>query len=405
MSAEESKKALLKHTFPDLTDEMLEHVASAARVTTYPTDVILCHEDKIEDVFYIIIEGEVGITKKMGEVDHLMRKGVPGQFFGELALLDERIGRSATVTTTETTTVLEIDRSTFNQVIKKTPELVLAMTKIIIQRMRENDRQALLEFRAQQREIQDAYEALQKLDEQRHLFLTTLAHELRTPLTSVMGYMQLVRGGHVEGPALKMSLDKIGGGLNRLASLINDLMFVQQIEGVDVHFEDTDVSAILSEVVADATNYATEQKANLKLSVDPQLPHIKADAAGLKRAFGHLIDNAIKFSPEGGDVGITATKLGGDLIEVIVQDHGVGIDPEFRPRLFQLFERDEKYGRFLFGGVGLGMPIVKYIVDSHGGRIDVESVRGKGAKFRLEFPLDANRASLEISIDDAWVDA
>ncbi|NJL92407.1 MAG: cyclic nucleotide-binding domain-containing protein [Anaerolineae bacterium] len=361
MVSPEAKVALLEHTFAGMNSETLAQLTQVARVATYHPGHILCRENEHEDTFYIILDGEVAITKTMGDSEHLLRRGKPGEFFGEMALLDESIGRSASVSTTKTTTVIEIDRQDFNQLVARYPSIVMSMARIIIQRMRENDRLAITELQAQKQELQEAYDSLSKLHEQRNLFLTTLAHELRTPLTGVMGYMQLVRSGLMNGPGLQMSLEKIGAGLDRMVSLINDLLFLQQMEGLEARLRRVDLNSILMEVIDKARPYAQEQKVTFNLALAESLQEIMGDADGLSRAFGHVLDNAIKFSPRGGDVNIGTAQVD-DYLNVTIEDHGVGISPEFMPRLFKLFERDEKYNEFLFGGVGLGLPIVKNIM-------------------------------------------
>ncbi len=384
----EQNKAYLKAIFPDVMDSVLESLAGVAEVHTYPEGAVLCHEDLHENVFYLIIEGEVIFTRMMGEIPRLLRKGTTGQFFGEMALLDPTITRSATVTTTQPTRVLELERADFENFIKAHPEMVLAMARVITQRMRENDRQALADLHAQKNELEKAYDALRKIDEQRQIFLNTLAHELRTPLTTIMGYMQLVRSGFMKGPGLQMSIDKIGANLDRMVSLVNDLLFLQEIETLDPYFREVDVKHLLEEVIARARDNAEQQKNRILLQVEDKFPKILADADGLTRAFGHLVDNAIKFSPEGGDITITASAQG-ETIRVEVLDHGVGIAPEYMPKLFERFVRDETYKQYLFGGVGLGMPIVKQIVDMHKGQIEVDSTRGKGTKFTIHLPIKA----------------
>lgn len=390
----DERKHLLKAIFPDIVDSVIESLAKVASIKTYQADTILCHEDHYENVFYLIVEGEVVFTKKLGETEHFMRVGEPGQFFGEMALLDPTITRSATVTTTQETRVLELERSVFEGFIEKHPAMVLTMARVITQRMRENDRVAIAELQAQKQEVEKAYEDLQRFSEQRTLFLNTLAHELRTPLTTIMGYMQLVRSGFMKGPGLQMSIEKIGANLDRLVSLINDLLFLQEIDTLEPRFREVDVKHILEEVIERALDYAEQQKTSLFLNVEDRFPIIFADADGLTRAFGHLVDNAIKFSPEGGDILVNAS-VNGEKIHVEVIDHGVGIDPAYMPKLFERFIRDETYKQHLFGGVGLGMPIVKLIVDIHQGHIDVESVRGKGTKFTVSLPIKANHSENE----------
>lgn len=404
MSDFEIKKALLTQAFPELKNDLLEPLAKAATLKTYPGGSVLCHEDHFEDIFYIVQSGEVEFSKRMGISDHILRTGRAGEFFGEMALLSEGIGRSATVKATRQTTVLEIDRNTFKELIHLAPDLVLTLTKIVIQRMRQNDRQTIAQLQAQNRQIEQAYADLQKLDQQRHIFLTTLAHELRTPLTSVIGYMQLVRGGHMTGAGLQMSLEKIGSGLDRMVSLINDLFFLQEMDILDPRFKKVNMGEILEEVIDKCRFKAENQKVNLYLTLAPNLPPLLGETDGLLRAFWHLVDNAIKFSPNGGDVLIHVQTETEAILKIEVTDHGIGIDPNFLPRIFERFVRDENYNGHLFDGAGLGMPIVKQIIDLHQGSIEIDSVRGFGTTVRIRLPLDARRSTVELSIDDAWVD-
>jgi len=398
-----ANKTLLKRIFPDLADSALDNLIAAASQKTYPPHSILCYENHYENTFYVIEAGEVVFSKKMGNEDYPLRRAGAGEYFGEMSLLDETIGRSATVTTAEETTVLELERSAFGDLLKVSPEVVISMAKIIIQRMRENDRQALAEFAAQKATIEKAYQDLKRMEDQRTQFLDTLAHELRTPLTAVTGYMQLVRGGHVTGDTLKLTLEKMGLGFDRLVSLINDLLFLQEKDTVQPHFRMVNMRQIFEEVIHTEQEFASRQKVNLKLSLPEVMPEITAEADGLIRAFRHLVNNAIKFSPDGGDVVVSAVEEG-DRLRVVVRDKGVGIDAGFMPLLFKQFERDEKFGKHLFDGAGLGLSIVKRIIDIHAGQVEVDSTRGSGTTFTIFLPLDARRATMEINIEDAWVD-
>lgn len=382
---------LLWQVFPDLSEDMIQHLATVCWVKHYPIDTILCHENQHEETFYVIMSGEVMFSKQGYE----LRRGREGAFFGEMALLDEAGVRSVTVTVTEPLSVIEIERSVFLDLVHKMPSVLMAMSRIIVQRMRENDAQAIAEIQAQKEAVEKAYVSLQKLDRQRQIFLTTLAHELRTPLTSVTGYMQLVRSGIMTGPALALSLEKIGLGLDRMVSLINDLFFLQEMETIVPRFNKVRLNDLLDEVVDKYREKAEHQRVELVVNIPADMPEMMAEQDGLIRAFGHLIDNAIKFSPEGGEVILQASRL---LEEVIVEviDHGVGISPEFMPLLYDRFEREERYGSHLFDGTGLGMPIVKQMIESHAGKIEVASERGKGTRFTVTLPIDADRATSAI---------
>ena len=112
-------KQHLKAAFPDLTDDLLNKLSNTVQTKTYPRDTILCIEGQHENTFYIILDGQVSFSKKMGVADHFLRYGRTGEFFGEMALLDEKSGRSATVKTTQATQVLEIEREVFENLVRK----------------------------------------------------------------------------------------------------------------------------------------------------------------------------------------------------------------------------------------------------------------------------------------------
>ncbi len=393
---------LLMEVFPDVSRDVLTAIARLADLKTYPGNTILCTEGDVGNTFYLVGSGEVAISKKMSHDEvRILRRGKRGEFFGEMALLHDAL-RSATVTTVSETIVLELDRTTFVAAIQQNPSMVLTLIRTMIDRMRANDAQALADLRAEKEKVEQAYEELQRQEQKRDEFLDTMAHELRTPLTAAKGYIQLVKAGMVQGPTLNMAVDKIDFSFNRIISLINDLLFVQEMDLLDFGYSKVNIPDILSEVLAQIKSWPEAQNAIIHLDIAEDIATPVADHDGLLRAFRHLLDNAIKFSPEGGEIIIHAYNID-DQVNLDFIDHGVGIPPEFMPRLFERFERVETYEEYLFGGLGLGLPIVKHIVESHGGKITVQSERGQGSTFSVRLPIDARRATVKLDRPE-WVD-
>lgn len=388
---------LLRHVFPDVDDGVLGAILRLARTKTYPADTVICYEGESGNTFYLVTEGRVQFSKRMpnGE-EKVMRIGDAGIFFGEMSLLHDT-PRSATVTAvSDNTTVLEIDRNLFEIAVDQNPRIIMTLMRTLIDRMRANDAQALSDLQAEKEKVEMAYNELRYQEQKRNEFLDTMAHELRTPLTAAKGYIQLIKAGALAGPALTLGIDKINVSFNRIISLVNDLLFVQEMALLDFGFSRIHVPDIIAEAV-DAIRSVDAQGADLiQLNFPDNLPTLVADHDGLVRAFTHLLDNAVKFSPEGGDILVSAIAAH-QHIDIIIRDHGVGIPPEFMPRLFERFERVEKYQEYLFGGLGLGLPIVKHIVDSHGGSIIVESELGVGSQFTIHLPLDAKRATTTLN--------
>lgn len=397
--------ALFSRVFPNIDRRVITHLARLAQIKNYPAGWVLCYEGDRGDTFYLVASGQIAITKRLMEnEDRLLRVLEAGDFFGEMALLDINAIRSATVKTMMPSTILELDRTTFEGAIEQNPTMVLTLVRTMINRMRTNDQLAIDELRRQKEMVEAAYEELKRQDAQRDEFLDTLAHELRTPLTGAKGYLQLVKAGMMTGPTLTMAVDKINFSFNRIISLVNDLLFVQEMELLDFGFSKVDLREVLDEVMEQIGTVLGDYRATIRFEIAEDFPIILADHDGMVRAFRHLIDNALKFSPEGGEVLVAAYPERQSVV-IDVVDQGIGITPEFMPRLFERFERVESYEGHLFGGVGLGLPIVKHIVESHGGLINVISHPGKGSTFRVQLPVDARRATSEINIDAAgWVD-
>jgi signal transduction histidine kinase len=378
-------KALLKQLFPVMDDAALAEITRLARMRTYPADTILCHEGVEEDIFYILGAGQAVITQQLETEERFLRYVEPGQYFGEMGLI-ANTPRNATVKTVVESTVLEIDKATFIEMLRQNPVIALTMFHTTVGWLRSNDRAAIAALTESKHQIEEAYEALQQQEERRSEFLTTLAHELRTPLTTANGFMQLIKSGSMNGPALQMGLDKVASGLDQVVSLVNDLMFVQEMDLIAPTIRPVNLRGILQLIVDESEDHALDNDVTIVVEIPEELPELKADSDGLTRAMGAILHNAIKFSPNGGEVRIEVVHSA-DHINISFIDPGIGIAPEFMPRIFERFERQEKYGEMLFGGIGLGLPIAKHLIESMGGTISVISEVDKGSMFTVHLPV------------------
>lgn len=396
---------MLHIAFPDVDIDILRDVAQLAKTGEYPAGTVLCREGDKGDTFYIIRDGEIEITKAManGE-ERILRNGTAGDFFGEMAALLPETVRSATVTTLTRVQTIELDHTTFQNAIMHNPQMAFTLIRTMMERMQANDAATIRDLSSQKEMLEHAYEELRRQEKQRDQFMDTLAHELRTPLTGAKGYLQLIKAGIVQGALLDDAIGKINFSFNRIISLVNDLLFMQEMELLDFGYYRVDVRQILAELKGELGNVAREQNCSILLDFPEDIPAILGDSDGLTRAFKHLLDNAIKFSPAGGQI-IIAVRSKPNYLEIDFMDQGVGIPPEFMPRLFKRFERMETFQGYLFGGVGVGLPIVKHIIDSHEGTISVTSTPGKGSTFHVRLPIDARRSTVELrAAREEWVD-
>ncbi|MGD8457729.1 MAG: ATP-binding protein [Anaerolineales bacterium] len=374
-----SRKAINK-AFPGIPEKEIIRLIKVGNVAHYPIGTNLCMEGQTEDVFYVLLEGEVEVTKEINQNDvRILKHLKPGDFFGEMGLIHDA-PRAATVTTTKYTTVLEIDKEGFEEVLHLSSVVSLSMVREVSRRLRENDEMAIEDLRLKAGELAEAYQQLAELDLARREFLTTIAHELRTPLTSASGYMHVIQMGMLEGEALQQAIATVTRNLEQIVSLINDILFLQEMELILSDFESVDMRELIARVIEAERGHAEEMGIRLQLSISPTLPTIPGDIRSLERAFLAIVNNAIKFSIYRKDVQVTVDH-NSVYIWVEVMDQGIGIPQSDRQFIFNRFWRTEEFDGHLFDGVGLGLPIAKQVIEQHGGEIEVKSEVEMGTTF------------------------
>jgi two-component system, OmpR family, phosphate regulon sensor histidine kinase PhoR len=230
--------------------------------------------------------------------------------------------------------------------------------------------------------------AFKQLDQMKSDFVNMVAHELRSPLVSIRQLQSVLAEG-LAGPLQTKQEDFVRRGIKKidsLLSLINDLLDVAKLEAGRLVQRQvpTDVGKIIEEMVALMIPRAKEQGITLSFTCEGLKP-VLADPKNIEEIFNNLFSNALNYSPDGGEVKISAKMLG-DFMEIKVADQGIGIPPEEIPKIFEKFYRvkDPKTRRVT--GTGLGLSIVKGIVEAHRGSIDVQSVINLGTSFRVLLP-------------------
>jgi signal transduction histidine kinase len=381
MTATQSPHKIIARAFPGIRPNEVKAIIAQSRMKSYPAGTVLCREDAQENTFYMILDGNLEVTKVINNSEsRLLKTLTPGDFFGEMALI-HNAPRAATVITKTDVVVLELEKDGFERVLKKSPSISLAMVHEISGRLRQNDQMAVEDLRMRAGELADAYQQLAEQGLVRHEFLTTVAHELRTPLTIANGYLQLVQKGAISQGQLTGVIDTIARNVNQIVTLVNDILFLQEIEMVLPGYQDVNINEIVHNV---AENYKEKAKARgilLKVQ-EKNVPSVNGDAKSLERAITALVDNAIKFSPKGGEVQIKVSKRDAKIL-VTVKDHGIGIAPEATTNIFNRFYHLDKSGEELFGGLGLGLSIARQVIKQHDGMLELESAPGKGSTFTI----------------------
>lgn len=255
------------------------------------------------------------------------------------------------------------------------------------------------------RELEQAQGALEKLDKSKSDFISIAAHELKTPLTLIEGYAAMLReqvkeSNSDESPYIIL-LKGIDNGTRRLQEIVNDMIDVSMIDNnlLSLNFQPVWINRLFNVIEQDFTRIASARKLRLQVNpFDGSGEMTFGDNERLYQAFRNLVANAIKYTPDGGQISIDGRKLPG-FIEVTIKDTGIGIDPDDHIRIFEKFGRTGNASlhssgktKFKGGGPGLGLSITKGIVEAHGGAIWVESegydeASCPGATFHVLLPM------------------
>ncbi len=376
---------ILPRAFPGITPSELAELISRCKINSYPAGTILCHEDRIERTFYMIVEGEAEVSKVVNNTERRMFKTLTvGDFFGEMALI-HNAPRAVTVAARTTLVVLELDEAGFEQVLQHSSSVALAMVREISGRLRQNDEMAVEDLRMRAGELADTYQKLAEQELARREFLSSVAHELRTPLMAASGYLQILQKGFLTGDKLIEAINTVSRNVSQIVDLVNDVLFLQEIELVLPEFQPVDIMSVARLVMNRYAEKAKHRSISVTFKGDQHPPQVAGDSKSLERAFVSLLDNAIKFSPRGGDVEICFTPRELDLVISIV-DHGIGISPTALPHVFDRFYHLDESGDELFGGLGIGLSIAKQVIQQHNGKITVESTLGRGSAFTVTLP-------------------
>ncbi|MCB0168306.1 MAG: response regulator [Anaerolineae bacterium] len=257
-------------------------------------------------------------------------------------------------------------------------------------------------------ELKVAYDRLKHFEEAKSNFISVASHELRTPLTVIHSYTQMLQMlPAVSGdPSAKELLEGVHKGVRRLQEIMNDMVSVIRVELADqnLKFGPVSIRSILKSLEGELRNNLTDRDLRLDLNMVEELPMVQGDSKQLQSALSRIISNAVKYTPDGGRISITARLLQGKplnenpFIEIIIADTGVGIELQKQKLIFEKFGTAEDVAlhstsktKFMGGGAGLGLTIAKGVIEAHEGRIWVESAGYNkdtlpGSKFFILLP-------------------
>jgi len=239
------------------------------------------------------------------------------------------------------------------------------------------------------KELELAFNQIEEASRLKDEFLATVSHELRTPLNAVLGWTRLLRSNNLKAAEHDRALETIERSARSQQQLVEDLLDVSRAISGKLRLEPGRVNPrkFIEEAVEALRPTAQARNVRVKLKIDPKLTIVNGDPARLRQVVWNLLSNAIKFSSPGGLVELSARRAK-STVEICVKDHGEGIRQDFLPHVFERFRQADMTTTRAHGGLGLGLAIVRQIVELHAGTVSVESDGiGRGAKFTVKLPL------------------
>jgi PAS domain S-box-containing protein len=234
-----------------------------------------------------------------------------------------------------------------------------------------------------------AYDALRKASGLKDEFLATLSHELRTPLNAILGYARMLRGGMVKPDKLPRTYETIERNTTSLTRMVEDILDVSRVVSgkMRLNMQPVELSLVIHEAVATVLPAAEAKHIRLETTVDPQVGAVSGDPDRLRQVAWNLLSNAVKFTPKQGRIQVRLERVNSS-VEIVVSDTGIGIRPDFLPHIFERFRQADSGVAREHAGLGLGLAIVRNLVELHGGTVYAASGgEGQGATFRVRLPL------------------
>ncbi|RYZ03072.1 MAG: hybrid sensor histidine kinase/response regulator [Myxococcales bacterium] len=243
-------------------------------------------------------------------------------------------------------------------------------------------------LRNEQQQAREATQRAEQANRSKDDFLATVSHELRTPLNAISGWVSLLRSGALPPERVSDALETIDRNVRAQARLIEDLLDVSRITSgkLQLSLEPTDMTEVVAAAIKALRPGAEAKRLAIRTEVASELPTLMGDGARLQQVVWNLLVNALKFTPGGGSIYVALRAVAGG-VELVVEDDGQGIAPETLPHVFDRFQQAQSSFTRSHGGLGLGLAIVRHLVDLHGGRVSAASAGlGQGSAFTVFLP-------------------
>jgi signal transduction histidine kinase len=374
--------------FSDLKDEEISIIGSVCSEQSYEDREIVFREGDAADRFFIVLEGEVEIWKDFSGDDSgdLLAVRGEGHLFGEMSLVDD-LPRSATVRVRGRTRLLCVGRGDFHRIIHENSSIAVSVLKSISLMVRRSNNSFVESLRRRNEELESAYKELQEAQHELLAaerlstlgkFSSLILHDIRNPISIVRGYAEMIVHNATDESRIVRNSKRIISEADRLNRLAGELLDYSRGE-IRLNMQIVELNQFVEDVIAGIREKFDNRGITIRSGVQYAGP-VLMDYERMLRVLLNLADNARKAMPDGGEFNIDVIAEEGSY-KIIARDTGVGMTKEVVDRIFEPF--------FSFsdqGGTGLGMSIVKSIVEAHEGTLTVESRRFEGTTFTLTLP-------------------
>ncbi len=373
--------------FRDLDDGEIRKLCDVSRERHFDENEIVFEEGSVAGQLFIVLEGRMEVWKDFYEESRdLLAVHGPGRMFGEMGLLDN-LPRSATVLTKESSKVLCIDKGDFTDILGKNSSISISIARSVSGMVRRSNETFVESLREKNKRLEEAntdLKAAQKelLKAERLMaigkFSSLILHDIRNPISVIRGYAELIRESSCDREPVVERTSKIIGEVERIADLINELLDFSRGD-MKLEMKLVDFDGFVSSFVDTISGRFLAQEIRIRKEIVPGIK-VLMDEKRMFRVFSNLAGNALKAMPNGGDYTLNASR-NGQFLKIENTDTGVGMSRNELEHIFEPF-----FSGFKSGGTGLGMTIVKSIVEAHHGTIAVRSEPNGGAFFSIVVP-------------------
>ena len=374
--------------FSDLSDDEIAKIEEVCSQETYGPGDVIFKENTVADRFYIILDGAVEVWKDFEDDERdLLAVHRAGHLFGEMALVDD-LPRSATVVAREPARLLSVNRDDFRRIITENSSIALSVMRSVSSMVRQSNETFVEGLRARNRELERAYseltEAQEELLKAERLstlgkFSSLILHDVKNPLSILRGYAEMIQLHPADGDRVAKNAMKIIQEADRLNRLANELLDYSRGE-IRLNMSIVDLGDLISRVEEAIGDKFRARAIEIETEILFRGP-VLVDEERMFRVFLNLADNARKAMPSGGRISIRVSQEKRSLC-IIVSDTGVGMSSDVQQKIFEPF-----FSYSGGGGTGLGMSIVKSIVEAHDGSLTVSSKEKSGTTFSICLPL------------------